>query len=312
MTATEAVGDTDHSAAEAPAPAWREAHRRANEAGKALYRDPRTGLLVFTEAGLKRRGACCGSGCRHCPYHHEGVELGDRGRRAQRPTWLAPAPSAGEAADVLFWSGGKDSLLAYRRLIGEDARPVVLLTTFSGATRRVAHQEVHIDSVTRQAEALGVPLLGVPLHAGIPYVDHIADALELVPGVARIVFGDLHLEHIRHWRATALAGLARALGAKLHFPLWGASYKELMADLEASGVPCRVSAVTGSAADSVRVGDSFGREMMARLPAGVDAFGENGEFHTLARVWEVSPDETGGVLVPRGGTRPCERPDPTR
>jgi hypothetical protein len=26
------------------------------------------GLMVFTAAFLKRRGFCCRSGCRHCPY----------------------------------------------------------------------------------------------------------------------------------------------------------------------------------------------------------------------------------------------------
>jgi hypothetical protein len=26
------------------------------------------GLMVLTEAYLRRRGQCCGSGCRHCPY----------------------------------------------------------------------------------------------------------------------------------------------------------------------------------------------------------------------------------------------------
>lgn len=26
------------------------------------------GLWVFTEEYLQRRGACCESGCRHCPY----------------------------------------------------------------------------------------------------------------------------------------------------------------------------------------------------------------------------------------------------
>ena len=26
------------------------------------------GLMVFTAAYLLRRGYCCGSGCRHCPY----------------------------------------------------------------------------------------------------------------------------------------------------------------------------------------------------------------------------------------------------
>ena len=26
------------------------------------------GLLVFTESFHRKRGTCCGSGCRHCPY----------------------------------------------------------------------------------------------------------------------------------------------------------------------------------------------------------------------------------------------------
>jgi hypothetical protein len=26
------------------------------------------GRMVFTEAFLRRRGTCCESGCRHCPY----------------------------------------------------------------------------------------------------------------------------------------------------------------------------------------------------------------------------------------------------
>ena len=26
------------------------------------------GLLVFTAAFLQKRGSCCESGCRHCPY----------------------------------------------------------------------------------------------------------------------------------------------------------------------------------------------------------------------------------------------------
>lgn len=31
------------------------------------------GLMVFTERYHLRRGVCCGSGCRHCPYDHEQV-----------------------------------------------------------------------------------------------------------------------------------------------------------------------------------------------------------------------------------------------
>jgi hypothetical protein len=33
-----------------------------------FYRDPVTGFVVFTEAYHRRRGYCCDSGCRHCPY----------------------------------------------------------------------------------------------------------------------------------------------------------------------------------------------------------------------------------------------------
>jgi hypothetical protein len=29
--------------------------------------------LVFTAAYHLKRGTCCGSGCRHCPYGHEAV-----------------------------------------------------------------------------------------------------------------------------------------------------------------------------------------------------------------------------------------------
>lgn len=32
------------------------------------------GYLVFTEQYHKRRGRCCGSGCRHCPFGHEAMK----------------------------------------------------------------------------------------------------------------------------------------------------------------------------------------------------------------------------------------------
>lgn len=32
------------------------------------------GLMVLTEAYLRRRGFCCDCGCRHCPYREKRVE----------------------------------------------------------------------------------------------------------------------------------------------------------------------------------------------------------------------------------------------
>ncbi len=44
------------------------AHTEALEAGADSYLDPRSRLTVLTAGFLARRGYCCESGCRHCPY----------------------------------------------------------------------------------------------------------------------------------------------------------------------------------------------------------------------------------------------------
>lgn len=50
-----------------------ELHALACAAGKSSYRDPATGYTVFTAEFHKKRGKCCGSGCRHCPFDHVNV-----------------------------------------------------------------------------------------------------------------------------------------------------------------------------------------------------------------------------------------------
>jgi hypothetical protein len=45
------------------------AHEAALDAGEEVYVDPATGFLVLTAKRLWVRGECCGSGCRHCPWH---------------------------------------------------------------------------------------------------------------------------------------------------------------------------------------------------------------------------------------------------
>ncbi len=42
------------------------------------------GLLVFTEAHHLKRGSCCGSGCRHCPFEPRGL----KGNPAVQQRWL--------------------------------------------------------------------------------------------------------------------------------------------------------------------------------------------------------------------------------
>jgi hypothetical protein len=44
------------------------AHEQAIAAGEPGYLDPETGFFVFTAEALREKGACCESGCRHCPW----------------------------------------------------------------------------------------------------------------------------------------------------------------------------------------------------------------------------------------------------
>ncbi|XP_077987191.1 uncharacterized protein LOC144441482 [Glandiceps talaboti] len=49
-------------------------HERACQANQDTYTDPETGYSVFTRKAHLKRGVCCGSGCRHCPYDHVNVK----------------------------------------------------------------------------------------------------------------------------------------------------------------------------------------------------------------------------------------------
>jgi diphthamide synthase (EF-2-diphthine--ammonia ligase) len=296
-------------------------HRQACDQGKTTYVDPATGYQVFTEIAHKKRGKCCGSGCRHCPYNH--VNVKDKIGRIQQPALLYRAPT-GEGSlfacsddtkpvKVLFFSGGKDSFLTIRALARQQSTfGLVLLTTFDAESRIIAHQEVSVEEVLKQAQHLEISLLGVPLHrgSGQTYVERIVQALKALEewNVTTLVFGDLHLENIKEWRESALG----PLGYGLEYPVWKVPYDDLFHDLELSGVPCVVS---GSTCDVVPVGALFDKEfythIVSEAPKGgavettkdgeaivrpIDAFGENGEFHSLAKVWEVGREQALGLI----------------
>ena len=289
-----------------------EVHEAACERGDSHYQDPESGFRVFTRVGLEARGRCCGCGCRHCPYAHENVE--DRPARIQQPAFLHRRERAGRSAktrSVLFWSGGKDSFLALRAWIRHQIQrsesspdqvldELALLTTFSADSRIVAHQEVGIADVARQGRALNLDLIGVPLQTGTPYLAAVQAGLDCLlaedpnTSISQLIFGDLHLAHIRSWRERELS----SFGYELRYPLWETPFPELLVDLERSGVPCVVTACadTPDDANAIKVGEPFDAKLAERVSAlGWDAFGENGEFHTLAQVWDSPAQRALGV-----------------
>lgn len=290
-------------------------HKEACDAGEMTYIDPKTQYQVFTELAHKKRGKCCGAGCRHCPFNHENVR--DKAKRIQQPAFLfesskddhfVPIKDSKDCEiKVLFFSGGKDSFLALRALVknhnaraGRSKLCIVLLTSFDADSRIIAHQEVSIETVEKQASHLNLNLVGVPMHRGTSetYVDRISLALdairqranlENISQINSLVFGDLHLEHIRGWRDKELS----KFGIKLEYPLWKASYNDLLEDLEKSSVQVDIAASTK---DYIAVDQKFSRNVMKSIAENNgDTFGENGEFHTVVKVWETAREKALGL-----------------
>ena len=318
-------------------------HKAACDMQEMSYKDPDTGYQVFTELAHKKRGKCCGSGCRHCPYNHENVKDEYKAGKIQQPAFLfkggevrvepekellgsescciSSLVSLDEAIRtkarilVLFFSGGKDSFLAIRATIRNYRHHasqtgisfcLVLLTTFDSTSRIIAHQEIDIRTVLKQATHLNLPLIGVPMHRGTSmssdtYLDRTTKALDLLVrrlpylnhrrDITALIFGDLHLEHIRGWRDAELG----KLGIKLEYPLWKVPYDFLYADLRKAAIEITVSSSTK---DFVVTGEVYNEGLMERAnQVGADAFGENGEFHTIVKVWTSSRECALGLVV---------------
>lgn len=263
---------------------WRSIHEAACRSGALAYTDPETGYRVFTATALSRREQCCGSGCRHCPFGHVRVAPGYRAHIVCEP-WFEGSMSSTAPHSVVFWSGGKDSFLALRRVIHAQGRNVLLVTTFDGQTEIVAHQDIHINVIREQARALNLPLLLVPLYPDTEYARALQTACTVIERQVRIkcvVFGDLHLLHVRHWRETTFAQVESVDSVTVSFPLWHAPYSTLLHELEISAVVCVISAVTDERLKPfIKVGMRFDRALVATLPEGVDRFGECGAFHTV-------------------------------
>ena len=247
------------------------AHKEAVQSGKPGYIDPQSGLFVMTEAYLRSRGRCCGNGCRHCPF---GRSLPEEQSNDQNqlifPEGMNHLP---DSCVALFWSGGKDSYLAYLKLVETEAN-IILCTTY--ANGMVGHQEIPVENIVAQAKHLQKPLLLIALKSTERYEHRVSNALDEL-NITRLAFGDLHLEEIKDWRVRFFSQY------KLLLPIWKVPYPELLDRLwNADGVPV-VSAV-GDHIDSsvnINVGEEYNRQFIDKIkPHNIDVMGENGEFHT--------------------------------
>jgi len=210
------------------------------------------------------------------------------------------------ARTLLSWSSGKDSAWALHVLRRSSQFEVVgLLTTVNEAADRVAMHAVRSELLRAQADALGLPLhtVGIPQpceNAQYEAAMTAAVARAVSDGVTVMAFGDLFLQDIRDYRIEKLAGT----GIEPVFPIWGIPTRDLAHEMIGSGLRARLTCVDPKQLAARFVGREFDHALLSELPAGVDACGERGEFHTFAYDGPMFPKPLAidsGELVERDG-----------
>ncbi|MEO0344951.1 MAG: ATP-binding protein [Pseudomonadota bacterium] len=187
------------------------------------------------------------------------------------------------SATWLWWSSGKDSAWALKRLCEDAKNPVTaLITTVNTKADRVAMHAVRRTLLLAQAESLGLPVHVVELPwpcSNSDYEAAVAPWLERArqEGVTHMAFGDLFLEDVRAYRVSLLEGS----GIEPRFPLWLQPTDQLAETMVASGVEAYLTCIDPKALPPEFVGRRFDADLLRDFPEGVDPCGENGEFHTF-------------------------------
>ncbi|NOT57388.1 MAG: diphthine--ammonia ligase [Deltaproteobacteria bacterium] len=184
---------------------------------------------------------------------------------------------------LMSWSGGKDSTLALHAILkNKDYRIAALLTTVTEDYDRISMHGVRRVLLERQVAALGFPLeqVLIPKNASnVAYEANMGQALAKYKeqGITSVVFGDIFLEDLKHYREEKLA----TLGMKGIFPLWKRDTRELAQSLITLGFHAITTCVDTQTLGQQFVGRVINEQFLSDLPPTVDACGENGEYHSF-------------------------------
>jgi diphthine-ammonia ligase len=177
------------------------------------------------------------------------------------------------------WSGGKDCCLALHRVMQAGATPACLVTMMIEDGHRSRSHGLRQDVVEAQAAAMRLPLF-CRATSWNDYEASFIDVLSEVKGrdVETGVFGDIDLQDHRDWveRVCGTAGMRAVL------PLWHESRLGMVLECVDAGIDCRIVSCKAELMGQEYLGKALTRELAESLESkGIDACGENGEFHTV-------------------------------
>jgi diphthine-ammonia ligase len=181
---------------------------------------------------------------------------------------------------ALLWSGGKDSSLALRRALLSGLEVRRLLNFHDATSGRVRFHATRVELLQAQADALGIQLSSV----GTTWEGMEAELRNELSKLAAedfsgVVLGDIHLADVRAWYEDRVL----AAGLKHVEPLWAEPPAGLLQEFVAGGGRAVVTCVDLERLDESWLGRVIDPEFVSDLAeTGIDACGENGEYHSFA------------------------------
>jgi uncharacterized protein (TIGR00290 family) len=181
---------------------------------------------------------------------------------------------------AFMWSGGKDSALALGRAFTSGIVVDRLLSFYDSATRRVRFHATGVEMLEAQAAAIEIELHAIPttwpeMEASLR--QELSSLRE--EGFSGVVFGDIHLADVRAWYEDRVI----AAGLKHVEPIWGEAPQLLLDEFVLLGGRAVITCVELAKLDESWLGRVIDERFASEIAkTGIDACGENGEYHSFA------------------------------
>jgi uncharacterized protein (TIGR00290 family) len=184
---------------------------------------------------------------------------------------------------MFYWSGGKDSAMAFYELKTHPRysgyRIVRLLTTLTEGYDRISGHGVRRSLLEYQASCLGLDLMKtyISRNATMEEYEYVIEEALLKhkkAGTTIAATGDIFVEKRR-------MATFKKMGMKGCFPLMLEDPHKYMRRFIKLGFKAYVVCVDSTILDASFVGRVLDEDFLNQLPVHVDPCGENGEYHTF-------------------------------
>ena len=177
------------------------------------------------------------------------------------------------------WSGGKDSCFAFYKAMELGYKPKVLLNVMNEFGDRSRSHGIPRNVLEAQAESLDLPIhffSSTWADYEVKYIKNLKQITNDYP-ISHAVFGDIDIESHKAWEEK----VSHAANLEAVLPLWQGDRKQLVLDMIDAGLEAMIVSCNQDLGSGF-LGRTIDKSIITEFETlGVDACGENGEFHTL-------------------------------